>query len=73
MDFSSKNLAKLLEERGWRLLRIKGSHHIYFNQSTNSTLPLPIHGNRNLAKGTFFSILKQAGIDKDEVNNKSKK
>jgi predicted RNA binding protein YcfA (HicA-like mRNA interferase family) len=58
MDFSAKNLAKLLEERGWQLVRIKGSHHIYFNPSTNETMPVPIHGNKDLSKGTFFSILK---------------
>lgn len=28
---------------------------------------VPIHGNKDLAKGTFLSILKQAGISKDEV------
>lgn len=73
MDFSPKNLAKLLEEKGWTLARIKGSHHIYYNSETNETLPVPMHGNRDLAKGTFSSILKQAGIDKIEVGGKMKK
>ena len=67
MNYSPKNLKKLLEEKGWILKRIKGSHHIYIYPKTGETLPVPIHGNRDMAKGTFFSILKQAGIDKDEV------
>jgi predicted RNA binding protein YcfA (HicA-like mRNA interferase family) len=56
-----------LEERGWELQRIKGSHHIYFNNELNRTIPVPVHGNRDMAKGTFYSILKQAGIDRNDV------
>ncbi len=36
-------------------------------------MPVPIHGNKDLAKGTFFSILKQAGVAKNEVGGKKKK
>ncbi|WP_370469354.1 type II toxin-antitoxin system HicA family toxin [Nibrella viscosa] len=45
----------------------KCSHHIYFNSELNRTLPVPVHGNRDMAKGTFFSLLKQAGIDRDQI------
>lgn len=67
MNFSPKRLINLLEERGWELQRIKGSHHIYFNNELNRTIPVPVHGNRDMAKGTFYSILKQAGIDRDDI------
>lgn len=67
MDYSPKRLIKILEERGWTLERVKGSHHIYFNKALNKTIPVPMHGNRDMAKGTFFTILKQAGIDRNEV------
>jgi predicted RNA binding protein YcfA (HicA-like mRNA interferase family) len=67
MNFSPKRMIDLLEERGWELQRIKGSHHIYFNNELNRTIPVPVHGNRDMAKGTFFSILKQAGIDRNDV------
>ncbi|QMW01643.1 type II toxin-antitoxin system HicA family toxin [Spirosoma foliorum] len=67
MDYSPKRLINLLKERGWELQRIKGSHHIYFNEELNRTIPVPIHGNRDMAKGTFYTILKQAGIDRNEV------
>ncbi|MFN4285220.1 MAG: type II toxin-antitoxin system HicA family toxin [Lacibacter sp.] len=27
----------------------------------------PVHGNKDIPKGTFYAILKQAGISKDEL------
>ena len=66
MNLSSRYLIKLLTERGFILKRSKGSHHIYFNPSSNKTVIVPVH-NKDLAKGTFFGVLKQAGIDKSEL------
>jgi predicted RNA binding protein YcfA (HicA-like mRNA interferase family) len=28
---------------------------------------VPVHGSKNLPKGTFFSILKQAGLEKTDL------
>lgn len=67
MNFSAKHLIKLLVQRGFNFKRANGSHHLYYNPETNTTLIVPIHGNKDLAKGTFFSILKQAGIDRTEI------
>ena len=67
MNYSSKNLIKLLKERGWRLDRIRGSHHVFYNSEDNKSVIVPVHGNRDLAKGTFFSILKDAGIEKEDL------
>jgi predicted RNA binding protein YcfA (HicA-like mRNA interferase family) len=67
MNFSPQHLCKLLEQHGYLLKRIKGSHHIYFHPQSKKVTIVPVHGNKDLARGTFFSILKQAGISKDEV------
>jgi predicted RNA binding protein YcfA (HicA-like mRNA interferase family) len=67
MDFSPKRLIKLLQERGWVLDRIKGSHHIFYNEETGETMPIPVHGNKDLKKGLFYAILKKTGIDKNEI------
>jgi len=67
MNYSSKNLIKLLKERGWQLDRIKGSHHVFYHPKENKAVIVPVHGNLDLAKGTFFSILKDAGIDREDV------
>jgi len=60
-------LIRLLEERGFYFKRANGSHQIYYNPNTNKTTIVPVHGNKDLAKGIFFSILKQAGIDKNDI------
>lgn len=63
MNLSSKRLVKILEENGFYLKRMgKGSHQIYYNPDTKITVPVPIHG-KDLKKGTFMAILKDAGID----------
>jgi predicted RNA binding protein YcfA (HicA-like mRNA interferase family) len=67
MNFSAKNLIRVLLINGFVFKRAKGSHHLYYNPQTNKTTIVPMHGNRDMPKGTFFAILKQAGIDKDDI------
>ncbi len=53
-----KQIIKLLEKDGWHLVAQKGSHKQYKHPFT-----IPDHGqNKDLAKGTENSILKQAGL-----------
>ena len=66
MNYSSKRLIKLLENRGWVLDRIRGSHHV-FKHKEGGFIVVPVHGNNDISKGVFYSILKDAGIDKFEV------
>ncbi len=65
MNHSSKYLIKIVEKNGFYFKRSKGSHQIYYNANTNKTIVIPMHGKKDLPKGTFFGILKQAGIDKN--------
>jgi len=66
VNLSSKQLIKLLEAHGFYFKRAKGSHHIYYNAVSNITVTVPVHG-KDLKKGTFLGILKQAGIEKNEL------
>lgn len=36
---------KLLEDGGWTLVRINGSHH-YFTKAGSTPLSIPVHGNK---------------------------
>lgn len=67
MNLSPKRLVTILEEHGYVLKRITGSHHIYFHPETKVSVPVPIHGNKDIPQGTFLTILKQAGIDKAAI------
>jgi len=44
-SISGKDLARAVEKRGWTLLRINGSHHIYGKDGSVVRLSIPIHGN----------------------------
>ena len=64
---SGRELARLLELRGWRLLRISGSHHIYGKDGSAVRLSVPIHGNRPLKTGLLRHLAKLADIPDGEL------
>lgn len=61
-SYSSIEIIKLLENAGFVLDRIKGSHHIYLNPENGKRAVVP-HPKKDLPFGTARSILKQAGIE----------
>lgn len=61
-----KQLIKALEQRGWQLDRVRGSHHILVHPEQRRALPVPVH-NRELKTGTLLSILRIAGISREEL------
>ena len=61
-----RDVIRILEKRGFILDRVKGSHHIYIHPATKQRAVVPVH-RRDLPQGTLLSILKQAGIDRDEL------
>ncbi len=58
MDLSPKSLIEFLKEHGYQLDRIKGSHHVFYNEKTKHSVPVPIHGNKDLKLGTYKAIQK---------------
>lgn len=62
-----KKLISFLESKGFILKRSKGSHQIFYNEITKKLTVVPYH-NKDLPVGTLHEILKQAGINKDELN-----
>ena len=58
---SGKTLCKILERKGWTLIRISGSHFIY-RKSSSRSVPVPVHGNRTLKMGTQLGIMKLTGL-----------
>jgi len=64
MNLSAKFLVGVLEKHGFVFKRSKGSHQVYYNSATGKTVIVPMHGSKDMPKGTFYGILKQAGIDR---------
>ena len=64
---SGRNFAKLLEKRGWELMRVKGSHHVYMKHGNPARISVPIHGNKSLKIGLQRHMMRVAGILEDEL------
>ena len=65
---SGKMLCKIVEQKGWELKRITGSHHIYVKEDVEAILSIPVHSNRDLPIGTLKSIMKDAELTEDDLN-----
>jgi predicted RNA binding protein YcfA (HicA-like mRNA interferase family) len=64
---SGKRLCRILEQAGWVLQRVQGSHHIYTHPDSTVILTVPVHANRDLKKGTLHKLLKEAGLTEDDL------
>jgi len=58
---NSATLIRMLEEDGWRQVRVKGSHH-HFKHAIKIGLVTVPHPKKDLPLGTWNSILKDAGL-----------
>jgi predicted RNA binding protein YcfA (HicA-like mRNA interferase family) len=65
---SGKAFAQLLEGRGWKLLRISGSHHIDGKSGSIVRLSVPIHGDTPLKIGLLRHLLKTAGLEEKDID-----
>jgi predicted RNA binding protein YcfA (HicA-like mRNA interferase family) len=63
---SGKQLVKILEGQGWYVKRVRGSHHILRHPTIPDAIPVPVHGNQPIKKGTLGSILRTAGISRED-------
>jgi len=64
---TGKRFAKLAEQKGWRLARINGSHHIYVKEGRTERLVIPIHGNESLKSGLQRGLMKIVPLRDDEL------
>jgi predicted RNA binding protein YcfA (HicA-like mRNA interferase family) len=64
---SGKELSRILERHGWKLLRVHGSHHIYGKEGSIVRLSVPIHGNRPLKAGLLRHFLKMAELRESDI------
>lgn len=59
-----RGVIKLIEQAGWTLDRMKGSHRQYRHpeKPDAGTLTVAGHASEEIRKGTLNAILKQAGL-----------
>jgi predicted RNA binding protein YcfA (HicA-like mRNA interferase family) len=64
---SGRAFARAVERRGWTLLRVAGSHHIYGREGSVVRLSVPVHGNQPLKIGLLRHLMKLADIAEEEL------
>ena len=58
---TSADLIKQLEQAGWRLRNVAGSHHIFVHPNRPGHLSVP-HPKKDLGVGLAHKLLKAAGV-----------
>ena len=56
-----REVIKLIEADGWRMVRQKSSHRQYHHPTKRGTVTVSGHLNEDLKPGTLASIYRQAG------------
>jgi predicted RNA binding protein YcfA (HicA-like mRNA interferase family) len=58
---TGKDLVRLLQQHGWRLEHVRGSHHVL--RKGGKHISVPVHAGRDLGKGLLARLLKEAGLE----------
>jgi predicted RNA binding protein YcfA (HicA-like mRNA interferase family) len=67
-SLSGEKVVAQLKKHGFRVDRVNGSHHIMKNADGRGTT-VPVHGGRDVAKGTLRSILSDVDLTPEELLN----
>ena len=61
-----REVIKILKQHGFYLDHSSGSHMVYYHPINKRRVTVPFH-RKDVPKGTLKSILKQAGIEKEDL------
>ena len=59
--------AKAITEKGWRLARVKGSHHVYIKDGRQERIVVPFYGTKPLKIGLLKALMKIVPISEEEI------
>lgn len=59
---NGKQVIEKLKKSGWTLARIEGSHHIMEKDGIARSVPIPVHGTKDLGAGLLAKIQLQSGV-----------
>ena len=66
-QISGKDLARLVQRKGWSLARVHGSHHIFVMPGRRERIVIPVHGNCPLKTGLLRTLMKIADLTEGEL------
>ena len=63
---TGKDLVAVLQQLGFEILRIKGSHH-FMRHPDGRTTVVPVHAGEDIGPGLMSKILRDAKLSKQEL------
>jgi len=57
---TGSEVIRKLKADGWTLIRVRGSHHLM--GKAGKTVPVPVHGSKEIGAGLLAAIEKQTGV-----------
>jgi predicted RNA binding protein YcfA (HicA-like mRNA interferase family) len=58
-----KEVIDLLEENGWRFVRMRGDHRVYYKDGARRPIVVAGKLSSDMAAGTLKSILRESGLE----------
>ena len=62
MKKTVRQVIAILEKNGWRYVRTRGDHHIFWKEGARRPIVVAGKLNDDLAEGTLNSIIREAGL-----------
>ncbi|MBQ6173081.1 MAG: type II toxin-antitoxin system HicA family toxin [Clostridia bacterium] len=59
---SFKRIRRMLEENGWQVVRVCGSHYQFKHAAVRATICVPNHGSRDISIGVIKSLERATGL-----------
>jgi predicted RNA binding protein YcfA (HicA-like mRNA interferase family) len=63
---TGREMARILERKGWTLVRIRSSHHRY-EKAGHAPVTVPVHAGQTLKIGLQRAIMKAAGLTENDL------
>lgn len=63
-----RDLIRFPEQNDFILDHVSGSHYIYYHSASKRRAVVPRH-NRDVPRGTLFSLLREAGFSRDDLTD----
>ncbi len=63
---SGRRVLEALRRAGFEVSHVRGSHHYLRKPGASGLVVVPVHGSRVVPTGTLHSILKQAGLSRED-------